>query len=190
MKTGKVLYFFLCFIISIAEAKEIKFPKRESAIFAAGCFWGVEEFFRKIDGVFETGVGYSGGKTANPTYHEVSGGKTGHAEAVEVIFDPKKVSYEKLLDLFFKMHDPTTLNAQGNDQGTQYRSVIFYRNDSQKKIATDFLKKVEQSKAWKRPIITELAAAGKFYEAEEEHQKYLQRNPKGYDNHYLRKLSF
>ena len=102
----------------------------------------------------------------------------------------KKVSYEKLLDLFFKMHDPTTLNAQGNDQGTQYRSVIFYRNDSQKKIATDFLKKVEQSKAWKRPITTELAAAGKFYEAEEEHQKYLQRNPKGYDNHYLRKLSF
>lgn len=163
---------------------------RDSAIFAAGCFWGVEEFFRKIDGVYETGVGYTGGKAANPTYNEVSGGKSGHTEAVEVIFNPKKVSYESLLELFFKMHDPTTLNAQGNDKGTQYRSAIFYRDEKQKKTAMEFMKKVERSKAWKRPLTTELAAAGKFFEAEEEHQKYLLRNPKGYDNHYLRKLSF
>lgn len=176
--------------ISIGLAKESKVPNRETAVFAAGCFWGVEEFFRKIDGVYETGVGYSGGQTKSPTYHDVSSGKSGHAESVEIIFDSKKVSYEKLLDLFFKMHDPTTLNAQGNDKGSQYRSAIFYTNETQKKTAQEFVKKVEKSKAWKKPIITEISAAGPFYEAEEEHQKYLLRNPGGYDNHFLRKITF
>jgi methionine-S-sulfoxide reductase len=162
----------------------------EKATFAAGCFWGVEEFFRKIPGVQETGVGYTGGDFKNPNYSMVSGGKTGHAESVEVIFDSKKVSYEKLLDLFFKMHDPTTLNQQGNDIGPEYRSVIFYHSEEQKKSAEKFKSKVEKSKAWKKPIVTAIEAAKIFYEAEEEHQKYLLRNPKGYDNHYLRKISF
>ena len=132
----------------------------------------------------------TGGTKQNPTYHEVSSGKTGHAESVEVIFDEKKISYEKLLDLFFKFHDPTTLNRQGNDIGTQYRSTIFYHTPEQKKAAEAFKQKVEKSKAWKKTIVTEIMPAGAFYEAEEEHQKYLLRNPKGYDNHYLRPISF
>lgn len=163
---------------------------KQKATLAAGCFWGVEEFYRKIPGVLETGVGYTGGTKLNPTYYEVTTGKTGHAEAVEVIFDEKKVSYEKLLDWFFKFHDPTTLNKQGNDVGTQYRSAIFYHNERQKIAAENFIKKVEKSKAWKSKIVTEVTKATQFYEAEEEHQKYLLRNPKGYDNHYLRKISF
>lgn len=177
-------------IINVGHTANATKTKKESVIFAGGCFWGVEEFFRKVNGVTETGVGYSGGKAVNPTYAEVTTGKTGHAESVEVIFDPEKVSFEKLLDLFFKMHDPTTLNAQGNDKGTQYRSAIFYRSEAQKITAEKFMKKVEQSKAWKAPLTTELAAAGPFFEAEEEHQKYLLRNPNGYDNHYLRNISF
>jgi methionine-S-sulfoxide reductase len=163
---------------------------KQKATLAAGCFWGVEEFYRKIPGVLETGVGYTGGTKVDPTYYEVTSGKTGHAESVEVIFDEKKVSYEKLLDWFFKFHDPTTLNKQGNDIGTQYRSALFYHDEKQKKAAENFIKKVEKSKAWKAKIVTEVTAATKFYEAEEEHQKYLLRNPKGYDNHYLRKISF
>lgn len=162
----------------------------EKATLAAGCFWGVEEFFRKVPGVVETGVGYTGGTKAKPSYAEVSTGTTGHAEAVEIVFDPQKVSFEQILDLFFKMHDPTTLNRQGNDEGTQYRSAIFYHGDKQKQAAEKFIAKVNSSKAWKQPLVTELKAAGPFYEAEEEHQKYLLRNPKGYDNHFLRKISF
>lgn len=178
-----VLFFTIMFISVFANAKQ-------KATLAAGCFWGVEEFYRKIPGVLETGVGYTGGTKIDPTYYEVATGKTGHAEAVEVIFDEKKISYEKLLDWFFKFHDPTTLNKQGNDVGTQYRSAIFYHNEKQKKSAENFIKKVEKSKAWKSKIVTEVTEATKFYEAEEEHQKYLLRNPKGYDNHYLRKISF
>lgn len=178
-----VIFSLLTFTALLAGAKQ-------KATLAAGCFWGVEEFYRKIPGVLETGVGYTGGTKVNPTYYEVTSGKTGHAESVEVIFDEKKVSYEKLLDWFFKFHDPTTLNKQGNDVGTHYRSAIFYHDEKQKKIAEEFIKKVETSKAWKAKIVTEVTAATKFYEAEEEHQKYLLRNPKGYDNHYLRKISF
>lgn len=163
---------------------------KQKATLAAGCFWGVDEFYRKIPGVLETGAGYTGGKKEKPTYAEVSSGKTGHAEAVEIIFDEKKVSYEKLLELFFKFHDPTTLNRQGNDEGPHYRSAIFYHDETQKKIAEAFKAKVEKSKAWKNNIVTEISPASKFWEAEEEHQKYLLRNPNGYDNHYLRKISF
>lgn len=175
---------------NFGNSTEYKISNKETALFAAGCFWGVEEFFRKVDGVYETSVGYSGGKSKNPNYHEVSTGKSGHAETVKIVFDSKKISYEKLLDLFFKIHDPTTLNAQGNDRGTQYRSAIFYFNEQQKSLALGFVKKIEQSKAWKKAITTEISAAGPFYEAEEEHQKYLLLNPKGYDNHYLRNISF
>ena len=179
----KKLIFFLMFVSLLAQAKQ-------KASFAAGCFWGAEEFYRKLPGVIETAVGYTGGTKEKPTYVEVSSGKTGHAESVEVIFDEKKISYEKLLDYFFKFHDPTTLNRQGNDEGTQYRSAIYYHDEKQKKIAEAFKAKVEKSKAWKNKIVTEITPASKFWEAEEEHQKYLLRNPKGYDNHYLRKISF
>lgn len=175
---------------TVHASKMVKPENSEKATFAVGCFWGAEEFFRKVPGVFETGVGYTGGTKVNPTYSEVSSGTTGHAESVEVLFDPKKVSYEKLLDLFYKMHDPTTLNAQGNDKGTQYRSAIFYHSEQQRKIAEAFKLKAEKSKAWKAQITTEIKAAGPFYEAEEEHQKYLVRNPNGYDNHFVRKISF
>ena len=186
-------YFFTFFIAMscshFIEAKESA-KKNEVAIFAAGCFWGVEEFFRKTPGVIETKVGYSGGKTNNPTYRDVSQGITGHAESVEVQFDPQLVSLEQLLDLFFKMHDPTTRNAQGNDRGTQYRSAVFYSNEQQKKRVENFIAKVEKSGAWKNKLTTEVTKAGPFYVAEEEHQKYLVKNKGGYDNHYKRDLNF
>jgi methionine-S-sulfoxide reductase len=181
---------FLAHVLAQAADKTQTSVKTETATLAAGCFWGVEEFFRKTPGVVETRVGYTGGTMVNPTYKDMTTGKTGHAESVEIKFDPKQISYEKILDLFFKMHDPTTLNRQGNDRGSQYRSAIFYNTEEQKKIAEQFKAKVEKSKAWKDPIVTEIKPAGPFYQAEEEHQKYLLQNPGGYDNHYLRKISF
>jgi methionine-S-sulfoxide reductase len=164
-------------------------PPLETATLAAGCFWGTEEFFRKIPGVVETQVGYTGGSNTS-SYEAVSSGTTGNAESLELKFDPKKVSYEQLLILFFKMHDPTTLNRQGNDVGTQYRSAIFYHGAEQKRIAERVKAKVEKSGAWKAKIVTEISPAGAFHRAEDYHQKYLVKNPGGYDNHYLRKLSF
>ncbi len=162
----------------------------EKATFAAGCFWGTEEFFRKIPGVMKTQVGYTGGTVDNPRYSDMHDGHTGHAEVVELEFDPKVVTYDKLLDQFFKMHDPTTLNRQGNDTGNQYRSAIFYHSDEQKKAAMAFKEKVDKSKAWKVPVTTQIDEAKKFWRAEEYHQKYLIKNKGGYDNHYLRKISF
>jgi methionine-S-sulfoxide reductase len=172
---------------TLAEAAK---PKVETATFAAGCFWGSEEFFRKIPGVVETRVGYAGGTVPNPKYEDTHDGHTGHAESVEIKFDPTKVSYEHLLDQFFKIHDPTTLNRQGNDTGNQYRSAIFYHDEEQKKEAMAFKAKVEKSGAWKHPIVTEVAQAKTFWPAEEYHQKYLQKHPGGYDNHYLRDINF
>jgi methionine-S-sulfoxide reductase len=164
--------------------------KLETATFAAGCFWGTEEFFRKIPGVMETRVGFDGGTTPNPKYEDTNDGHTGHAESVEIKFDPTKVSYTALLDKFFKMHDPTTLDRQGNDAGTQYRSAIFYHGEAQKKAASEFKEKVTKSGAWKAPITTEIAEAKTFWPADESHQKYLVKHPGGYDNHYLRNISF
>ncbi len=174
----------------VAIAKGTEGAKVETATFAAGCFWGTEEFFRKVPGVISTQVGYTGGSKSNPKYDEMHDGRTGHAESLEIKFDSSKVSYEKLLELFFKMHDPTTLNRQGNDKGNQYRSAIFYHDDRQKKEALDFKAKVEKSGAWKEKITTEISQSQKFWPAEEYHQKYLVKNPGGYDNHYLRNLSF
>lgn len=173
-----------------ASARSAPKLKTETAVFAAGCFWGVEEHFRKIPGVLETRVGFTGGTVPNPRYDDTHDGHTGHAESVEIKFDPKRVSYENLLDHFFKMHDPTTLNRQGGDVGTQYRSAIYYQNEEQKKLAEAFKQKVEKSNAWKSPITTEITKASTFYPSEEEHQKYLVKHPGAYDNHYLRKLSF
>ena len=164
-------------------------PKLETAGFAAGCFWGTEEFFRKMPGVVSTQAGYEGGDKI-ATYEDVSTGTTGHAETVQVKYDPKVVSFEHLLDQFFKMHDPTTMNRQGNDNGPQYRSEIFTSTPEQKAEAMAFKEKVEKSRAWKAPIVTKIEMAKTFYPAEEYHQKYLVKNPGGYDNHHLRDISF
>lgn len=145
----------------------------EKATFAAGCFWGVEETFRQIPGVLETMVGYLGGHTANPTYKDVCTDETGHAEVVQVTFDPSKVSYEKLLDVFWSTHDPTTLNRQGPDIGTQYRSAIFFHSPEQERRARASKEKMEASGKFRREIVTEITPASTFYPAEEYHQKYL-----------------
>jgi peptide methionine sulfoxide reductase msrA/msrB len=166
------------------KAGLIKAPMRETAILAGGCFWGMEEIIRKIPGVIKTTVGYTGGTTAKPTYEDVCTGGTGHAEAIQVEFDSARLSYQTLLDYFFRMHDPTTLNRQHNDVGTQYRSAIFYTSEAQRQAAERV--KREQSGKFKRPITTEITAATKFYSAEDYHQKYLVKNPGGYTCHVLR----
>lgn len=167
-----------------------KTPAVESAVLAGGCFWGVEELFRKLSGVIATTAGYTGGSTENPTYEEVKTGRTGHAESIKIDFDPSKISYEKILLYFFKIHDPTTFNRQGNDVGSQYRSAIFYTNDSQKKTAEQVIERVEKSKAWKKPLTTSLEKSGTFFSAEAYHQKYLEKNPYGYTCHFERNLEF
>lgn len=159
---------------------------REIAVVAGGCFWGVEEIIREIPGVLETQVGYTGGSNNHPVYKEVSGGRTGHAEAVQIAFDPKKLSYADLLGWFFRLHDPTTANRQGNDVGTQYRSAIFVYDDSQKKVAEEVKERVQKSGKWKGTVVTEIVEAKSFWRAEEYHQKYLVQNPQGYTCHYLR----
>lgn len=159
---------------------------RETATLAGGCFWGMEELLRKFPGVLETNVGYTGGSTGNPTYREVCTGRTGHAEAVQIVFDPAQTSYEKLLDLFFRMHDPTTLNRQHNDVGTQYRSAIFYHSDAQRQTAERVKARVNLAGRWKGQVVTEIVKAGEFYVAEDYHQDYLQKHPDGYNCHYLR----
>ena len=148
----------------------------ELATFAAGCFWGTEEIFRKIPGVIDVVVGYTGGTLVNPTYEEVSSHTTGHAEAVQVTFDPENVSYEDLLKVFWENHDPTTLNRQGPDIGTQYRSSIFYHSVEQKKAAEKSKAEVSASGKWKKPVVTEIVKAGPFYKAEEYHQRYLEKH--------------
>ncbi len=173
------------FLFQFAEKKHL-----EIAILAGGCFWGVEEIIRKEPGVIETQVGYTGGKIESPNYQIVSAGISGHAEAVRILFDPKKTSYDKILQLFFKLHDPTTPNQQGNDKGTQYRSAIFYSNEKQHEVAKTVKAKVEKSGAWKKPVVTETVQAGKFYPAEEYHQKYLGKNPGGYTCHHIRDIKF
>jgi peptide-methionine (S)-S-oxide reductase len=150
-------------------------PKLEKATFAAGCFWGVEAAFSQVKGVVRTMVGYAGGKLKNPTYKDVCTDKTGHAEAVELEFDPNVVSYEKLLDVFWDIHDPTTLNRQGPDVGSQYRSAIFYHSPEQEKIARASRKRLQESGKFKRPVATEITAAGEFYKAEEYHQRYFEK---------------
>lgn len=160
------------------------------ATVAGGCFWGLEDLFRKIPGVIETQVGYTGGKTDHATYEQVKKGHTGHAESVQILFDPKKTSYEKILVEFFRMHDPTTENRQGNDIGTQYRSAIFYHDAEQKRIAEAVKSKVERSGKWKKPIVTQIAQEHEFWRAEDYHQKYLEQQPNGYTCHFVRDFSF
>ncbi len=146
------------------------------ATFGAGCFWGVEGRFRQVAGVTDTAVGYCGGTTENPTYKLVCTGRTGHAEAVQVTYDPAQVSYEKLLEVFFAKHDPTQVNRQGPDFGTQYRSVIFYHTPAQEAAAKAYIAKLTEAKTYSRPIATQLVPAAPFYRAEEYHQRYLEKN--------------
>jgi len=158
-------------------------------IVAGGCFWGLEELFRVVPGVVSTQVGYTGGSKINPTYKDVSSGSTGHAEAVQITYDPKKITERELLLKFFKFHDPTTLNQQGNDIGTQYRSALFYQDDEQKLRFQKVIAEVTEKKWWKKTIVTTLEKAGPFYPAEEYHQKYLVKNPGGYTCHFERSFS-
>lgn len=161
--------------------------KQEKAVFAAGCFWGVEELLRKIKGVTETEVGYAGGAdAASAKYEKVKTGATGHAESIQVTFDSDILNYETLVHYFFKLHDPTTLNQQGNDKGTQYRSAIFYASPEQKVTAEKVKTEVEKSGPWKKPIATEITATQGFFSAESYHQDYLQKNPGGYTCHFWR----
>ncbi len=155
---------------------------------AGGCFWGVEELIRKQPGVIMTEVGYAGGQTDNPVYEDVKTGTTGHAEVIQVTFDNNKTTLEKILSYFFKIHNPTTPNKQGNDVGSQYRSIIFYSSDIQKLVAEEMIQSITELKWWDKPIVTEVLPLDKFYSAEDFHQDYLQKNPGGYTCHFEREI--
>jgi peptide-methionine (S)-S-oxide reductase len=160
---------------------------RETAYLAGGCFWGMQDLLRSIPGVIKTEVGYTGGWLENPKYDDTHDSKSGHAEAVMIVFDPSTVGFETLLDQwFFKMHDPTTLNRQGNDMGTQYRSTIFYTNEAQHATAQAVIKRIDESGKWKRPIMTTLERFEKWWMGEAYHQDYLVKNPGGYTCHFMR----
>jgi peptide methionine sulfoxide reductase msrA/msrB len=174
------------YLALFAKAGDASGVRREAAILAGGCFWGMEEILRDIPGVIETEVGYTGGITSNARYDDVKTGRTGHAEAIRVVFDPQRLPYEDLLGYFFRMHDPTTLNRQGNDAGSQYRSAIFYQDEDQRRSAEAAKARAAASGRWKRPIVTEIVPAGEFWPAEDYHQDYLEKNPGGYTCHYLR----
>jgi methionine-S-sulfoxide reductase len=159
----------------------------EVAVLAGGCFWGVEDILREVPGVIETDVGYTGGWVENPTYEDTHDSKSGHAESIRITFDPSVLTYEDLLEnWFFRLHDPTTLNRQGNDIGTQYRSAIFPQSPEQAKIAEQAIARVQASGKWKKPITTTIEPASTWYSAEKYHQDYLKKNPGGYSCHFLR----
>lgn len=157
-------------------------------VLAGGCFWGVEDLLRKIPGILDTEVGYAGGHTPDPTYQTVKQGNTGHAEAVRITYDPLKISFSQILDLFFRMHDPTTKNRQGNDVGSQYRSAIFYSDLEEKELAEKAIQEEATKGRWTRPLATTVEELKRFYPAEEFHQDYLLKNPGGYTCHYWRGL--
>ncbi len=161
---------------------------RQTAYLAGGCFWGMEELVRVIPGVLETEVGYTGGTTPSATYEQIKTGRTGHAESLKVVFDPGQLTYRHLLFEFFRMHNPTTTNQQGNDRGTQYRSAIFYTDEAQKNTAHEVIKTVEASGDWKATVVTEVVPFREFFRGEEYHQQYLIKHPHGYTCHYLRRL--
>lgn len=160
--------------------------QKEVAILAGGCFWGMQDILRKLPGVLDTEVGYSGGTLEDPTYPDMKSGSTGHAEAIRVEFDPARISYGEILATFFRMHDPTTKDRQGNDRGSQYRSAIFYLSAEQKAAAEKASADANASGRWKKPIVTEITPASTFWPAEDYHQDYLEKNPGGYTCHYLR----
>lgn len=190
-KFSSIFFFTLILSVMIVSCKETKseITKEENkemlqdksnlsvATFGSGCFWCTEAIFERVNGVVSAVSGYSGGKTENPTYKEVCEGTTGHAECSQITFDPAVISYDELLEIFWKTHDPTTLNRQGNDVGTQYRSVIFYHNEEQKQKAEYYKSKLSEEKIWPNPIVTEITQFQKFYPAEDYHQEYYENNP-------------
>ncbi len=185
--------FLATFLLNVAwSQKQIKpMPKSSEelqlATFGSGCFWCTEAFFLKVNGVESVASGYSGGKVKNPTYREVCTGSTGHAEVIQLTYDPKKVSFEELLEVFWNTHDPTTLNRQGADEGTQYRSVVFYHSEEQKRLAEQYKKQLETSHVYKSPIVTEVSPYTVFYKAEDYHQDYYALNPnQGYCQYVIR----
>lgn len=155
---------------------------QERAVLAGGCFWGMQQLFRRYDGVLSTQVGYSGGDVPNATYRNHGT----HAEAIEIVFDPERISFRKLLEFFFQLHDPSTKNRQGNDVGLSYRSAIYYTSDEQRRVALDTIADVDASGLWPGKVVTEVAAAGDFWQAEPEHQDYLEHRPDGYTCHFIR----
>jgi methionine-S-sulfoxide reductase len=163
--------------------------EKQTAYLAGGCFWGMEELVRQIPGVLETEVGYAGGNSPDATYEQVKTGRTGHAESLKVVFDPKRLTYRHLLFEFFRMHDPTTRNRQGNDIGTQYRSAIFYISAVQQRTAQEVIRTVDASGEWQAKVVTEVVPFKEFYRAEDYHQKYLVKHPHGYTCHFIRRLN-
>ena len=163
--------------------------KPQTAYLAGGCFWGMEELVRQIPGVLATEVGYTGGDAPDARYEQVTTGNTGHAESLKIVFDPQQLSYRHLLFEFFRMHNPTTRNRQGNDIGTQYRSAIFYLGKEQKHTAEEVIQTIDTSGEWGAKVVTEVVPFKEFYRAEEYHQKYLVKNPQGYTCHYVRSLA-
>lgn len=159
---------------------------REIAIMAGGCFWGMEDLIRKLPGVIETHVGYTGGDLDSPEYKQVKTGATGHAEAIRISYDPTQISYRLLLEFFFKIHDPTTTDRQGNDIGSQYRSAIFYLDDAQRGEAKKIIAEIDASGVWPGKVVTQVVPAGKWWDAEEYHQDYLEKYPEGYTCHFIR----
>ena len=178
---------FACaLVLLIGVVPTARAEPRETAILAGGCFWGMEELLRKIPGVIDTEVGYTGGTLQNPHYEDLHGGDTGHVEAVKVIFDPTRLSYATLLDHFFRIHDATTPDREGNDVGSQYRSVIFYTSEAQRRTAEEVKAKVDASGKWPKPLVTQIVPAQRFWPAEAYHQDYLVKHPHGYQSHYYR----
>jgi methionine-S-sulfoxide reductase len=175
-------------LIPIAQGAPMP-TSNQTAYLSGGCFWGMEELVRQIPGVQGTEVGYTGGETPNATYDIVKTGRSGHAESLKIVFDPKRLTYRHLLFEFFRMHNPTTKNRQGNDIGTQYRSAIFYTNEEQKRTAEEVIRTVESSGEWQAKIVTEVVPFKEFYRAEEYHQDYLVKHPQGYTCHYIRRMN-
>ncbi|MDP2143905.1 MAG: peptide-methionine (S)-S-oxide reductase MsrA [Gallionella sp.] len=175
-------------LIPTAQGAPMPTPT-QTAYLSGGCFWGMEELVRQIPGVLETEVGYTGGETPNATYEVVKNGHTGHAESLKIVFDPNRLTYRHLLFEFFRMHNPTTKNRQGNDFGTQYRSAIFYVSEEQKRTAEEVIRTVESSGEWQAKIVTEVVPFKAFYRAEEYHQDYLVKHPQGYTCHYIRRMN-
>jgi peptide-methionine (S)-S-oxide reductase len=171
-----------CILLDTASGEQNMSVSTEKAILAGGCFWGMQDLIRRMPGVLTTRVGYSGGDVPNATYRHHGT----HAEAIEIVFDPKVISYRKLLEFFFQIHDPTTLNRQGNDRGTSYRSGIYYTSEEQERVARETIEDVNASGLWPSKVVTEVAPAGPFWEAEPEHQDYLERYPNGYTCHFIR----
>jgi methionine-S-sulfoxide reductase len=191
----KILFVFYLTLLSVslchADLSEKQNGARmEEIVLAGGCFWGMEELFRKQEGVVSTEVGYAGGAASEATYEFVKTGKTAHAEALRVRFDTSKTNLETILRYFFKIHDPTTLDRQGNDIGSQYRSAIFYANENQRVLGASLIDQLEDTKIWKRKIVTKLEPLTSFTLAEDYHQDYLQKNPGGYTCHFERDIEF